>query len=328
MRSFLQVLIFTLALAVAIEMCLRIMHFGTVAFSPAKMNSYTLIMNSDLVQPAQNPDVYYELKPNLDALFRGTVFTTNSNGLADKEYAHEKAADVFRVVVIGSSWTMATGVDVKDNYPSVIEELLKGQSQQNVEVINFAVEYYGFGEIIATLKDKALAYDPDMIIIASTSLTPLILWEDNKEAFTNAEETAPFSQSYLLSAAMGLVGKTAYKKRRRAKVAPNSGAYMRQVKRAMQEFKVIADDKGIPGVFIWLTHEKINETMLTASENLAKKSSLKFISINLESEATRKAVTEELILDMDTHPNETGHRLIAEKLYEELWSEETGTIKP
>ena len=122
------------------------MYFGTDALSPLKMNSYVLIIDSELVQPADSLDIYYELKPNLDTFFRGKRIVTNTYGLPDGEYSKGKPANVFRVAVVGSSWTMATGVDANKNYPSLLEnKLMEHASGNKTEVINFAVEYYGLG---------------------------------------------------------------------------------------------------------------------------------------------------------------------------------------
>jgi hypothetical protein len=190
-----------------------------------------------------------------------------------------------------------------------------------VEIINFAVEYYGFREIIGTVKHKALAYNPDMIILATTAITPSILWKQHKEPFTASDTTPPFLQSYLLSSVLGVFGKSAYKIRRRPNVDPVGGAYIRQIKRCLEEFAALISSKNINGMVIWLTYDDIDETIIKTTAKHAKNNDLEFLSINLKTEAGRKSINGSLIVNQDTHPNETGHRLIAERLYEELQAE-------
>jgi hypothetical protein len=318
LKIFKQSLIFIISLAVVTEICLRFAHFGTAAFNPQAMNSYTLIMNSDLVKPADNVDIYYELKPDLNALFRGKRITTNSQGLADKEYSLEKPANVFRIAVVGSSWTMATGVESENNYHTLLEERFRGRPGNKIEIINFAVEFYGFGEIISTIENKVLAYNPDMIILATTAITPGILWEQHKEPFTASDTTSPFLQSYLLSSVLGQLGKSAYKIRRRPVVDPVRGAYIRQIERCLKEFQTLISNKNINGMVIWLTYDLADETIIKTTAKHAETNDLKFLSINLKTEARKKNISDGLIVSQDTHPNETGHRLIAERLYDEI----------
>ena len=116
--------VFLVAMFIVLELSLRVYLFGSAGFSPAKVGSFSQIFNSGLVQPAANLEIWYELKPNQNKLFRGVPFKSNSQGLADDEYALEKPPNTIRVAVVGSSWTMGSGVELDDIYHSVLERLL------------------------------------------------------------------------------------------------------------------------------------------------------------------------------------------------------------
>ncbi len=321
LKSFLRLVVFILAIAAVLEISLRFIYFGTDAFSLDKMNSYVLIIDSELVQPAESLDIYYELKPNLDTLFHGKRIVTNTDGLPDGEYSKDKPANVFRVAVVGSSWTMATGVDANKNYPSLLEnQLLEHASGNKTEVINFAVEYYGLGELIGSVKHKALAYDPDMIIFAITTITPSILWEDHNEPFTKAETTPPFWQSHLFSTVMNLAGYSGYTKTRRSQVKNLRGGYMRQIVRSMEELGELTRDKNIRVVVIWLSYDEPSESIIRTAEKHVENHGFMFIPINLKALANEQQLNDQLLTEkLDNHPNETGHKLIADKLHKELW---------
>lgn len=65
----------------------------------------------------------------------------NSRGLRDREVAYEKAPGVFRVLVLGDSFTEGPHVDLADTYPKRLERLLEGAGQR-AEVINAGVGGY------------------------------------------------------------------------------------------------------------------------------------------------------------------------------------------
>ena len=91
LRKTFQVLTLSLAIFMALEISLRLMYFGADALSPTKMNSHVLILDSDFVKASDFPDVHYDLKPEIDSIFRGKKFRTNSSGMPDREYYLEES---------------------------------------------------------------------------------------------------------------------------------------------------------------------------------------------------------------------------------------------
>ncbi|MGI9308470.1 MAG: hypothetical protein ACR2P6_04340, partial [Gammaproteobacteria bacterium] len=205
-KGFLKFGFFSLLVCVAIELTTRAYFLGSDGLLPHKTASYAIIFASGLIQTAEHPDVYYELKPNLDTLYRGERFRTNSAGMADKEYAIEKPADVYRIAVIGSSWTMPTGVIWEEAYHSVLEDRLNAESAgKRFEVLNFGVEYYGLGELLATTRRKALAYEPDMLLFTITQFTPNVKWEDEREPYVVPERYNAFFDLFAWTAIRGML---------------------------------------------------------------------------------------------------------------------------
>ncbi|MGI9292333.1 MAG: SGNH/GDSL hydrolase family protein [Gammaproteobacteria bacterium] len=301
---------------------MRFVFFGTDAFSYTAMSSYRAIIDSDLVQPAENTEIYYELKPDLDTLFLGKKFITNSRGLADDEYSLVKPEDVYRVVVAGSSWTMATSVEIDDTYHSILERQLSEQlSPRKAEFINFGVENYGLSEIVANVRYKALDYDPDMVMVAMTGLTPAFKWEEGKAPFETANRVPPFWQSYLYSSAMDLLDRRAYRRTKRPRVSGSRGDYMRQVNRAMDELLEMTADKNIEVVVLVLTHKGYKPEAVDAIGRYIEERKFRFIHAHVEDIAKEYGKENEPLLPDNyvNHPNETGHWLIAQKVFSELW---------
>lgn len=89
-------------------------------------------------------------------------YVHNSVGIRDREYTLEKPEGVFRIVVLGDSVAYGSGVAAEESFPEQLEGMFSG----GVEVLNFALPgYSSFDEYVA-LRDQALAYDPDLVLVA------------------------------------------------------------------------------------------------------------------------------------------------------------------
>jgi len=113
-----------------------------------------------------DPELGWAGKPNASGQFQAgpefaTQVTMNADGLRDKDYPKEKPAGVFRVAVLGDSFTWGFGIENEDNYTEVLERSLG----PGYEVINFGISGYGRGQQWLQLKRQALSYSPDAVII-------------------------------------------------------------------------------------------------------------------------------------------------------------------
>ncbi len=215
LKNVLQISLFALLCFVALESSYRVYVHGPVALNPMAMSGMSTIVYSDHVQAADNQEVWFELKPNLNVWHMGARLRTNSAGLADDEYAVNKPAGVFRIAVVGSSWTMASGVNLEDTWHAILEQRLNADAGgPRIEVINFAVEQYGISEIVGTLRHKVPRYQPDLVIVAMTITTSLFAAPGDM-AFEPAPVDTLFD-SYILRAA----GLRAAAKRRGPELRP------------------------------------------------------------------------------------------------------------
>ncbi|MGI9291414.1 MAG: hypothetical protein ACR2QG_09105, partial [Gammaproteobacteria bacterium] len=253
-----RITIFILTLLLLTEISFRVWLYGPASLNPAHMNSFTQIHDSGLVQPAENPAIGYELQPNLDRLYKGTSFLTNSAGLRDQEYSPLKPRNTFRVAVLGSSWTMGSGVEAEQIWHSQLENILnEGSSTTKFELLNFGVDQYGVGEIIATIKDKALAYDPDLIIVALTHYTPTILWSVPPEPYEVRPTRNPFFDLHSLRMLDNALGLGWFKdENSRRKTINKTDLSQKQMTKAYRELARIASRTGKPVVVIKLAYQR------------------------------------------------------------------------
>jgi lysophospholipase L1-like esterase len=119
-----------------------------------------------LIRRARNPKVIYELKPGITALYHGALLNVNEHGFRGPAYPHEKPADVLRIVGIGDSLMFGFGVGDDECYLALLERRLnEGSIGKRIQVVNTAVPGYNTVMEVATLSDKGLAFEPDLVLI-------------------------------------------------------------------------------------------------------------------------------------------------------------------
>lgn len=104
------------------------------------------------------------LKPNLRAVQTGVLIETNSLGFREKEYPLERVPGVRRIAVLGDSFTLGVGVEFSEIFAKRLEERLNRERGPH-EVINFGVSGYNTRMELATLREIAGRFKPDLVIL-------------------------------------------------------------------------------------------------------------------------------------------------------------------
>ena len=73
---------------------------------------------------------------------------------------------VYRIAVLGDSFTEARAIPYDETYWSIVGERLSACLGTPVEMLNFGVNGYGTAQELITLEDHALAYAPDLVLLA------------------------------------------------------------------------------------------------------------------------------------------------------------------
>jgi lysophospholipase L1-like esterase len=93
----------------------------------------------------------------------------NSQGQYDREHALKKPPNTLRIAVLGDSMTEAAQVPIEDGFASVMERELANcpaAGGKEVEAINFGVHGYSTAQELLTLRSRASAYQPDVVLLA------------------------------------------------------------------------------------------------------------------------------------------------------------------
>ena len=88
----------------------------------------------------------------------------NSKGLRDYEYPYEKNNSIYRIAIVGDSFTDATQVQFNETIPKIIENELRKNSS-NYEVINFGFGGFGLIPEAVMIKEEVLKYSPNIIVL-------------------------------------------------------------------------------------------------------------------------------------------------------------------
>ena len=135
------------------------MHFGLEMWKYAK----------NLKMRAADPEMAHQHRPNSRAFLLGADVQINSLGLRNPEITTNKPPATYRIVVLGDSTTFGWGVHTEKAYPLLLEQSFNANPPsaqwKNYEVINTGIGNYNTAQEVASLKDKWLALDPDMILI-------------------------------------------------------------------------------------------------------------------------------------------------------------------
>lgn len=126
---------------------------------------------SDLFIPS--PSRVWDLRPGFvghrtDWGTRNWVtISINSQGRRDKEVPLKKPAGTYRIAILGDSVAFGARVEAKDDFATQLEWNLNARSQSlHYEVLNFGVPGYGTWQELSALKEKTLAYNPDVVMLA------------------------------------------------------------------------------------------------------------------------------------------------------------------
>jgi len=106
------------------------------------------------------------LSEHLDNMYESTLLvTTNSEGMADREYPRAKPADTIRVALLGDSLTASLYTPQQAKFKTHWEKALTQSSGKAVEIMNFGIDGSGTWEQVQMLYLRARNYQPDYVLL-------------------------------------------------------------------------------------------------------------------------------------------------------------------
>jgi hypothetical protein len=141
-----------------------------------------------------HPELGWKLRPGIAAWFtkEGRAFVrTNTQGARDRDHALHKPQDVYRIAVLGDSYSEAMQVDRDQAFWALLPSRLEAcgfASGKRIEVLNFGVSGYGTAQQYVMLESTAMRYSPDLVLLQFTNGNDV---KDNSFALTD-DKARPF----------------------------------------------------------------------------------------------------------------------------------------
>ncbi|WP_422928307.1 SGNH/GDSL hydrolase family protein [Singulisphaera sp. PoT] len=114
----------------------------------------------------------FVLKPSLSIIHDGASWSTNAEGMRDRDYPKAKPPQTYRMAFVGDSIGAGWGVDDGKGFEPTLEQMLDERSRQAggpaVEILNFAVPGHGPGQRWEHFSRNGWAYQPDFLIYEAT----------------------------------------------------------------------------------------------------------------------------------------------------------------
>jgi hypothetical protein len=114
---------------------------------------------------------FYEPSPNSKIIKKkewdnsNSVYQINSGYMNQiTDFPVNKKSGVFRIAILGDSFTFGENVNTQDNYPSKMQALFNRSCENKVQVLNFGVSGFDFRYTVERYFLHAIKYNPDLVI--------------------------------------------------------------------------------------------------------------------------------------------------------------------
>ena len=274
----------------------------------------------------------YSLPAGADEFSEKYVFL-NREGYRDSEHAYGKGKTTVRIAVLGDSFAFGSGIkNANDTYPKELEKMLNSKSIKfNYEVLNFGKPGIDTEFEIKILKNDALRYDPDIIIVgyvlndfrdidytkAKKSSNIYLFWLDiylqrysylyhfTNKGFNAALEAAGFKKSYYRTIVDSF----------------NSENNKEFNKEYFKELKDISKNNNATLIIVIFPFiYKLDGYQFAVQHRVVAQSGEEYgIAVLDLLPYFRNLDEKQLVVSRyDNHPNEIGHQIAADAIYEKL----------
>lgn len=277
---------------------------------------------ASIIQPASDSRVVYELMPNLDLEFGPVRVRTNKIGLReDHDYPVVRAPNSVRIIGIGDSGMFGWDVLQNETYLSVLESHLPSRSNDVLyEVLNFSVPGYNTRLEVEHLRDKGLAFHPDIVIVGwceNDYSTPYFLLQ--KQDYARRDVSYVYDLLFNRQRFVTLTPGISFRDQRsleRDRLLPEiiSGAEIEGVRSALRDLKAMGAQVGFKIL--------VFGPMKDPTVKLLRELDISYYNTYGEIPGTYP----ESYLLYFMHPSSDGHRVLAEYLEKGL--EARGWLKP
>ncbi len=240
--------------------------------------------------------------------------SVNRWGMRDRDYEKTAPPKTFRIAMLGASSVMGWGVGDGQTFEALIEDRLNQEQKQfdQYEILNFGVQGYQPLQQLVVL-EKAFAFKPDAVFYIATG-------REISRAANYLAEAVRKKVDIPYEPLRDYVAK--------AQLTPEmeETAALKQLKPYQNEildwtYRYIAEQslqKMITPVLVFLPQVKEGIWQEETADILRIAKAAGFIILDLSDVFSQQDITQIRLAEWDEHPNANGHRIVAERLYDEM----------
>ena len=240
----------------------------------------------------------------------------NDMGCRDRDYPLERTPGTWRILALGDSYTQGAGVHAPDVFTERLEQLLndaRSPGSPAYEVINCGVSGYSTEDELVLYERHVARYNPDLVLLMMVSNDDRPVGEDRRLGFHERTRDRVFRIWRLLDTTRA---------NRRLDRHDYSNAM-----RALADLRRVVEARGSRLVVIIGRNNRIPEwdLLIDAIHRTVDSVTVPVLDVwgALKAEPWRDIA---VLPDVDGHPNERAHAIIAEELARFL--EENGLLHP
>jgi hypothetical protein len=114
--------------------------------------------------------LWREMVPSASGILCGVPAQINRWGMRDREYEKQKPPNTFRIVLLGSSHEVGSGVRDDESFENLVEDRLNRESGSRTglryEILNLSVGGYGVYRKLLHLEEHGFEFGPDAVIFS------------------------------------------------------------------------------------------------------------------------------------------------------------------
>jgi lysophospholipase L1-like esterase len=297
-----------------------------------RLNGYG---NLEIYEP--DPALYWKLKPNQNCytkIDRKPVHV-NSLGTRGPEFQPIKPSNTIRVLSLGDSRTFGWGLAEAETYSGRLQQLLQAKvsNGKTVEVINAGVNAWSYPQMLVYLRDTALKYSPDIVILGEANHWTQFSERNSPEfvkQFMSRVRLKNFLRRFATYHYVVEVKLKAFYERHRTKfipVDPKQDTLFKEQQQsdpdsvfrtAIEDICALATNRNVKPVLLYLPtlddlHGTNDAPVLKVKRDLSRRSGVPLVDLT----SALRPQANELYLEADpVHLNAKGNDIIARELSE------------
>jgi lysophospholipase L1-like esterase len=118
-----------------------------------------------LIQPAENPEIFFELRPNMDEKFWLSRVVTNDESYRISPESTSIPEGAMRIAVLGDSTSFGYRVEYEESYAERLRTRLSTEFGMPIELRNYSVPAYNASQELHSYLDRVVGFHPDLLIV-------------------------------------------------------------------------------------------------------------------------------------------------------------------